>query len=147
MVNIYTIGFTQTSARQFFETLKQASIKRLIDTRLSNVSQLAGFAKKADLEYFLAQILGAEYVHLPQLLSPAQPMLDEYRKQKGSWSDYKRQFLALIQERRIETQLSPEQFLSPTVLLCSEHEAEHCHRRLIVEYLDRAWGNINAIHL
>lgn len=145
-MDIYTIGFTQTSARQFFETLKNAAIQRLIDIRLNNVSQLAGFAKKSDLEYFLAEIVGAEYVHWP-LLAPTQPMLDDYKKKKGSWQDYEQQFLALMQERQIETALAPEQFQIPTVLLCSEHTAEHCHRRLVVEYLNRRWGNVNAVHL
>ena len=74
-------------------------------------------------------------------------MLDAYKKHKGSWEDYERHFFALMAERRVEEQLSPSLFSVPTVLLCSEPTAEHCHRRLILEYLSRKWGNVEAVHL
>jgi len=45
-VVLYTIGFTKKNARQFFETLKTAGVKRLVDIRLNNQSQLAGFTKR-----------------------------------------------------------------------------------------------------
>jgi uncharacterized protein (DUF488 family) len=82
-MNLFTIGFTQKSAQKFFETLRDAGVKRVIDTRLNNVSQLAGFAKKADLEYFLKFIGGIEYVHILDL-APTQDILDEYKKIKAT---------------------------------------------------------------
>jgi uncharacterized protein (DUF488 family) len=145
-MDIYTIGFTHKSARQFFESLLQAGIRRLIDVRLKNVSQLAGFAKRDDLAYFVEEICRAEYRH-ELLLAPTEDLLDYVKKRKGSWAEYERRFLALLAERRIEERLDQRLFEVPTVLLCSEATAEHCHRRLILEYLTGAWGDITAIHL
>lgn len=145
-MEVYTTGFTKKTAAQFFGTLKQAGIKRLVDIRLNNSSQLAAFAKKDDLPFFLKEICGIEYLHEP-LLAPTQDILDAYKKQKGSWSDYERRFVALMRERRIEEKISPKLFEIPTVLLCSEVTAEHCHRRLVAEYLAEKWGNLEIIHL
>jgi uncharacterized protein (DUF488 family) len=145
-VEIYTIGFTQKTAAQFFGALKAAGIRRLVDVRLNNVSQLAGFAKRDDLAFFLKEICGADYVHEP-LLAPTQEMLDAYKKQKGRWEDYERHFLQLMAERKIEERLAPSLFAGPAVLLCSEPTPEHCHRRLVLEYLDRHWGDVRPIHL
>ena len=145
-MEIYSIGFTQKSASQFFDTLKRNSIKRLLDVRLNNTSQLAGFAKQADLAYFLREICGAVYEHAP-LLAPTQEMLDRYRKLKGSWDAYEKEYLALIQSRRVESAISRESFTNKTVLLCSEATAEKCHRRLALEYLKQAWGEITIRHL
>jgi uncharacterized protein (DUF488 family) len=147
-VEIYTIGFTQTTARDFFERLRKAGIRRLIDVRLNNVSQLAGFAKRDDLAYFLDELCGAQYVHEP-LLAPTQELLDALKKRKGAWSDYEAQFNELMRERRIEEVLAPEFFAGPSVLLCSEATPEHCHRRLVLEYLEKAWPGvgIRAVHL
>ena len=145
-MEIYTIGFTQTSAAEFFGKLKQAGTRRLVDVRLNNVSQLAGFAKRDDLRYFLAEICGAEYVHEP-LLAPSQEILDAYKKEKGSWDEYERRFFQLLADRHVETAIRPGLFDVPTVLLCSEPTAERCHRRLVLEYLNSRWGNVQAIHL
>ena len=145
-MEVYTIGFTQKTARQFFGLLKQAGIRRLVDVRLNNVSQLAGFAKREDLKYFLDAICGAEYVHEP-LLAPTQEMLDAYKKNGGDWSHYEARFLDLLKERRIEEALAPALFEGPAVLLCSEAGPEQCHRRLVLEYLHDAWGNIHPVHL
>jgi uncharacterized protein (DUF488 family) len=145
-MDIYTIGFTGRNAPQFFGALKDAGIKRLLDVRLHNSSQLAGFTKRGDLPYFLREICGAEYRHEP-MLAPTQELLDAYRKQRGSWAEYERRFLALMAERRIEDALDRRLFELPTVLLCSETTAERCHRRLVCEYLARAWGDVTAIHV
>jgi uncharacterized protein (DUF488 family) len=114
--------------------------------RLNNSSQLAAFSKRDDLAYFLREILRAEYLHEP-MLAPEQAMLDAYKKQKGSWEEYERRFLALMRARRIEERLDPALFAVPTVLLCSEATAEHCHRRLVLDYLQQQWGGIDIIHL
>jgi uncharacterized protein (DUF488 family) len=145
-MEIYTIGFTKKTAAQFFEILKRASIQQLIDIRLNNVSQLAGFSKRDDLAYFLKQICDAEYKHEP-LLAPTQAMLDNFKKAKGRWETYEDDFLALMSEREIETKLPQALFNPRTVLLCSEETAENCHRRLVVEYLNSKWGNVRANHL
>lgn len=144
-MNVYTIGFTQKTAKQFFETLKLSGIRRVLDVRLNNDSQLAGFSKKNDLSYFLEQIGRIEYAHVP-VLAPTQDMLDAYKKGKGSWEAYEHRFISLMEERRIEEQLSPE-LLSEGCLLCSEHLPHQCHRRLVVEYLKKKWGNIEIKHL
>jgi uncharacterized protein (DUF488 family) len=145
-VEINTIGFTKKSAGEFFGTLKDAGIKRLIDVRLNNSSQLAGFTKRDDLAYFLRAICGADYVHELQL-APEQDLLDEYRKRKGSWEEYERHFLDLIAARRVEQVLDRGLFDGPTVLLCSEASADHCHRRLVAEYLQAHWVDITIRHL
>jgi uncharacterized protein (DUF488 family) len=145
-MDIYTIGFAGRTAPEFFEALRRARIKRLLDIRLHNSSQLAGYSKRTDLPYFLREICDAEYLHEP-LLAPTQELLDAYKKQKGNWADYEQRFLALMAERRIEDRLDRQIFDVPVVLLCSETTAEHCHRRLVCEYLARAWGDVTAIHL
>jgi len=145
-MEIYSIGFTQKNASEFFGILKAHGIQRLLDVRLNNTSQLAGFAKQADLAYFLHEICGAAYEHEP-LLAPTQDILDTYKKQKGSWELYEREFLALMRSRRIETRIDKEGFALKTVLLCSEPTAEHCHRRLVLEYLREHWGGVTISHL
>lgn len=144
-VNLFTIGFTQKSAETFFSTLKQAGVKRIIDTRLNNVSQLAGFAKKTDLQYFLKTISDIEYLHILDL-APTKDILDEYKKNKGDWSIYEQKFLHLIETRKIEKKVTPEQ-LDGACLLCSEAKPHHCHRRLVAEYLNGKWGNVKICHL
>jgi uncharacterized protein (DUF488 family) len=145
-MEIYSIGFTQKSASQFFGTLKAHGIERLLDVRLNNTSQLAAFAKQADLAYFLSEICSAEYEHEP-LLAPTQEIFDAYKKQKGSWDDYAEVYLALIRSRKVESALSKESFLKRTVLLCSEPTPEHCHRRLALEYLQKQWEGVTIRHL
>ena len=145
-MEIYSIGFTQKSAREFFGALKAHGIERLLDVRLNNTSQLAGFAKQADLAYFLGEICGTAYEHEP-LLAPTQDMLDAYKKQKGNWEDYSAAYLALIRSRKVESVLSRDSFLKKTVLLCSEPTPEHCHRRLALEYLQQYWKGVTIRHL
>ena len=145
-MEIYSIGFTQKSARDFFETLKAHGIERLLDVRLNNTSQLAGFAKQADLTYFLKAICGAEYEHEP-LLAPTQDILDAFKKKKGDWNVYTDAYLGLIRSRKVESALSRESFRKKTVLLCSEATPEQCHRRLALEYLNDHWGDIIIHHL
>jgi uncharacterized protein (DUF488 family) len=145
-MEIYSIGFTKKSASEFFGTLKAYGIERLLDVRLNNTSQLAGFAKQADLPYFLREICGTAYEHEP-LLAPTKDILDAFKKHKGSWEVYKEAYLSLVRTRKVESALSRESFQKKTVLLCSEATAEHCHRRLALEYLQKEWGNIRILHL
>ena len=144
-MRICTIGFTHKTAEDFFTRLRKAGVKRVVDVRLNNVSQLAGFSKRDDLQYFLKAILGIDYVHLP-VLAPTQDILDEFKKNKGDWKVYEDKFLRLIESRHIEKQVSPE-ILSEGCLLCSEDKPHHCHRRLVAEYLRGKWGNVGIEHL
>ncbi len=144
-MKLFTVGFTKKSARRFFDLLKASGAKRVVDVRLNNVSQLAGFAKKEDLAYFLQEICGMGYVHLP-VLAPTQEMLDEYKKQKGDWQAYEGRFLALMRERGIEETV-PKEILEGGCLLCSEDKPHHCHRRLVAEYLKQHWGDVDIAHL
>ena len=117
-----------------------------MDVRLKNVSQLAGFTKKDDLAFFCRELAGIEYVHEPAL-SPTDDILKAYKKKEMSWDQYESQFLALLTERRVEDRLAQQSFESLTVLLCSEPEPKHCHRRLVAEYLRDKWGSIQIRHL
>ncbi|MBN1830168.1 MAG: DUF488 domain-containing protein [Deltaproteobacteria bacterium] len=142
---LYTIGFTKKSAEQFFTRLKQPRLVRLLDIRLNNVSQLAGFAKRDDLRFFLKEINGIDYLHMKEL-APTQNILDAYKKNKGDWGTYERQFLALMAERKIAERVAKE-VIDGGCFLCSEATPEHCHRRLVAEYLSRSWGDLEIKHL
>ena len=144
--SIATIGFTQTSAERFFDRLLSAGVKKVVDVRLHNTSQLAGFAKADDLAYFLNRIGGIAYVHEP-LLAPTDAMFKVYKKDKGEWAAYETRFLDLMAERGIEHRLKPE-LLDGACLLCSEAKPHHCHRRLVCEYLNDKWdGALTVQHL
>ncbi len=146
-IETYTIGFTKKTAKDFFEKLKQSGAKRIVDVRLNNVSQLAGFAKKNDLIYFLKTLTDMDYIHIPDM-APTKIILDEYKKNKGDWTVYEDNFLELMAKRRIEEQ-DIKHILHRGCLLCSEHEPEHCHRRLVMEYLEKKWtkDTIKITHL
>lgn len=145
-IQLHTIGFTQTTAEHFFDRLRDARIERLIDVRLNNVSQLAGFAKRDDLAFFLQAILGADYVH-ELLLAPEEETLKAVRGGKVSWTDYENAYLAVLRKRRVEKKLDRALFDRRVVLLCSEASPEHCHRRIAAEYLRDHWGGIAITHL
>jgi len=144
-MKIFTIGFTKKSAETFFTRLKSAGVKRLVDVRLNNVSQLSGFAKKDDLRFFTKSICNIEYVHALDL-APTADILDAYKKQKGDWSVYERQFLDLMSKRRIE-ETTPREMLDGGCLLCSEEKPQYCHRRLVAEYLKEKWGDVDIEHI
>jgi uncharacterized protein (DUF488 family) len=145
-MEIYSIGFTKKSASQFFGALKAHGIERLLDVRLNNTSQLAGFAKQSDLPYFLHEICGVSYEHEPQL-APTRDILDAFKKHNGNWDVYTQAYLSLLRSRRVEATISKAGFLRKTVLLCSEASSEHCHRKLALEYLQQHWGDVIIHHL
>ena len=145
-MEIYTIGFAKKSAEAFFGALRKAGIKRLVDIRLNNTSQLAGFTKRDDLKFFLKELCNSEYIHEP-LLAPTPEILNSYKKKKISWQEYEKRFLDLMAERKIEEKIDLNLFNGPTVLLCSEAKPEHCHRRLVLEYLQNKWGPFKIINL
>ncbi len=144
-MQVFTIGFTKKTAEDFFSRLTKAGVSRIADVRLNNVSQLAGFAKRADLKYFAKEICGIDYMHLPSL-APEKGMLDEYKKKTHDWGTYEMRFNSLLKERQIEQTLSRQE-LEGACLLCSEDKPHNCHRRLVAEYLRNAWGDLDIIHL
>ena len=144
-MNIYTIGFTKKSASTFFGLLQKSGAERLVDVRLNNVSQLAGFAKRDDLKFFLAELCNMDYTHELRL-APTQEMLDNYKKRGSSWQEYERWFIDLMVERKIEA-IIPPSLLDNAVLLCSEAAPHNCHRRLASEYLAEHWGDVVVTHL
>jgi uncharacterized protein (DUF488 family) len=144
-MKLYTIGFTKKSAETFFSALIGTGARRVVDVRLNNVSQLAGFSKRDDLRYFLNAIGGLGYLHCPEL-APTQELLDDYRKRGGGWPAYERGFLALMQQRHIEDTVARD-LIADGCLLCSEETPQRCHRRLVAEYLRDRWGNVEIIHL
>jgi uncharacterized protein (DUF488 family) len=144
-IKLFTIGFTKKSAEAFFTKLQRAGIRRVIDVRLHNNSQLAGFSKRDDLAYFLRSIGGIEYVHVPEL-APSPELFERYKKVDHDWPAYERDFLALIRGRKIEKTLAAE-LLDGGCLLCSEDKPHHCHRRLVAEYLRDRRGDVAIEHL
>lgn len=143
-MKIFTIGFTKTSAQSFFTKLRTSGARRLVDVRLNNVSQLAGFAKREDLRYFSESLCGMEYEHLLEL-APTKEMFSEYKLKGGDWDHYARNFLDLMASRKIE--LIDKEKIDNSCLLCSEDKPHHCHRRLVAEYLAGKWPNVEIVHL
>ena len=145
-MNIWTIGFTQSSAERFFARLLDADVKRVVDVRLRNTSQLAGFAKASDLPFFLREICQCDYDHLTDL-APSDQMLNDYKKGHRDWGEYRRQFLDLMDSRKIESKFSKSDLID-ACLLCSEAEPHHCHRSIVCEYLNAHWdGELKVTHL
>lgn len=142
---LYTIGFAKKNAETFFELLRKAKISKLIDVRLNNVSQLAGFTKKNDLAYFLDKILGCAYLHRSDW-APTAEILDPYKKKQTSWADYVRDFTALMERRRVGSDVSVAA-LDNVCLLCSEPTPEQCHRRLVAERLQVLYPALRVVHL
>jgi len=142
---LFTIGFAGKSAEKFFTSLAKHGVKKLVDIRLNNVTQLAGFTKKNDLKYFLNVICSIEYEALPQF-APTKELLAGYRKKAFSWQGYEATYLALLEERQVLKNLTPENF-DKACLLCSEQKPDFCHRRLAAEYLQRNWEEIMVTHI
>lgn len=145
-VKIYTIGFSQKSAKYFFNLLRNHKIKQLIDIRENNTSQLSGFTKRGDLQFFLEVIINASYIHMPEL-APDKSIRKKYKETKN-WEEYERDFLELLDERDVVNLLKRVQYTSPFVLLCSEPEPDKCHRRLVAELIKKhIYPDAEVIHL
>ncbi len=144
-MKVLTIGFTRKSAQRFFDLLRQSCVERIVDVRLNSGSQLSGFAKKDDLAWFARELCNLDYIHEPSL-APTKDLLGDYRKGKISWDMYETRFIDLLRARRIESRLSRE-IVHNGCLLCSEDQPHHCHRRLVAEYLQDHWGELDIVHL
>lgn len=145
MTKIFTIGFTGKPASRFFELLENNGVTKIIDTRISNSSQLSGFAKGSDLRYFAKRISNISYEHHLEF-SPTKELLGLYRSKKVTWDEYAVQYVNLIQSRNVTEQIKIEDY-DNCCLLCSEHTSEKCHRRLLAEYLQSHYPNVEIIHL
>ncbi|MFC1975712.1 DUF488 family protein [Chloroflexota bacterium] len=145
MIKLYTIGFTNKSAQEFFELLEQNNVKKIIDTRISNNSQLSGFAKGRDLEFFAKRFYGMAYTHELDF-APTKELLGKYRKKEITWEAYTEAYLDLLETRNIRGEVDIER-LHECCLLCSEHSPQQCHRRLLAEYLQAANPGVQIIHL
>jgi uncharacterized protein (DUF488 family) len=145
MNKIFTIGFAGKSAEKFFSLLEENNIRKLIDVRLNNISQLAAFAKKDDLEYFLKKILSCDYIHRPDL-APTEEILKKYKLKTISWDIYTDEYIELLNSRNVISQLNKDEIVN-SVFLCSEHQPKYCHRRLLVEYIKKQWNDFEMIHL
>ncbi|MCC5946024.1 MAG: DUF488 domain-containing protein [Bernardetiaceae bacterium] len=145
MIEIYTIGFTKKTAQTFFELLVENKVSQILDTRIHNNSQLAGFAKAQDLAFFARKIAAIDYSHHIDF-APTKELLSAYRKKEISWSDYEMAYLNLLDMRRIGDKIKIED-LHQNCLLCSEHSPEKCHRRLLAEYLQARFNDIEIKHL
>ena len=144
-MNLYTIGFTRKSASQFFGLLRESGARRVVDIRRRNTSGLAGFSKKDDLAWFLRELCGMDYIHLPKL-APTDELLDNYLKKRITWDQYVPIYNGIIHRRIIHAAM-PRDIIADSCLLCSEHTADRCHRRLLAEYLQQHWGDVEITHL
>lgn len=144
-IELFTIGFSKKTAEEFFDRLRKAGVKNVIDIRLKNTSHLAGFTKHENLPYFLREIISCSYKHMP-ILAPTAEILNGYKKREIDWSEYERRFSELIRKRRIEEEVSRED-IDHACLLCSESTSVKCHRRLVAEYLQEKLGGIQIVHL
>ena len=146
MITLYTIGFTKKSAETFFELLKKNRIRTVVDVRISNSSQLAGFAKGCDLSYFLRQIGDIGYRHIVDF-APTKELLSDYRSGKIGWSEYVAIYNTLLDRRSINKRYKVANF-DNCCFLCSEETPEMCHRRLLAEYLKQQNpDNVQITHL
>ena len=144
-INLFTIGFTKKNAERFFALLKNNKVKKIIDVRLNNISQLAGFTKKDDLKFFLKQICDIDYYHVPDF-APTEDILKRYKNKEINWEQYEKEFIALIKQRKIENHIKLD-FLNNACLLCTEPTAENCHRRLLAEYFSSIFPQVKVKHL
>ncbi|MCY3811629.1 MAG: DUF488 domain-containing protein [Gammaproteobacteria bacterium] len=145
MARILTIGFTKKSANRFFNLLRKSGARRIVDVRVNNTSQLAAFAKRDDLAWFLRELCDMDYVYLPEL-APTNELMRAYRTGGIDWPEYETRFLNLMREREIEAKV-PRDVIEDGCLLCSEDQPHHCHRRLVAEYLAASSGDLEVEHL
>lgn len=144
-MKLSTIGFTKKTAQRFFNLLKGSGVRRIVDVRLNNQSQLAGFAKQNDLAWLASELCDVDYVHIPDL-APTKDLLSDYRQGKIQWEEYESRFIELMITRKIESTVARD-VVNDGCLLCSEDQPHFCHRRLVAEYLSEKWGGIEINHL
>jgi uncharacterized protein (DUF488 family) len=146
-LTLYTIGFTKTSAKGFFDRLEAAGVKKVLDIRLWRDGQLSGFAKGPDLQFFLKRLIGVSYSAMP-ILAPTTEILTAYRAKSIDWETYANRYLSLLVERKASDIVALDSLVD-SCLLCSEPTARYCHRRLAAEYLANSFvaGGLAVTHL
>lgn len=145
MTELYTIGFTKKSAEQFFDLLTQNNVEKIVDTRINNTSQLSGYAKGRDLQFFAKKVADIDYKH-ETMFAPTKELLSKYRKKEMTWEAYEVEYLNLLDMRKVAKKTDIEK-LHKSCLLCSEHTAEKCHRRLLAEYFQAVKTDVKIVHL
>lgn len=146
MITLYTIGFTKKSAEQFFGLLRDNGVKQLVDVRINNTSQLAGFAKGKDLEFFTNEICHIPYKHIVDF-APTKELLDQWHKNEVTWTEYEEIYTKMLNDREIVKKYGVKSFHG-ACFLCSEDTPEQCHRRLLAEYLqEHSKEKVHIIHL
>lgn len=145
MKKLNTMGYEKKQPKEFFDLINAHGIKRVIDIRLYNNSQLSGFTKQNNLKYFLKELLDVDYIHIP-LMAPSKKIFNDHKNNGLAWKDYERRFKRLINHRKIE-RLIDQRDIDGACLLCYESEATNCHRRLVAEYLQSHYSDIEIIHL
>ena len=144
---IYTIGFTQKSAEQFFGSIKHRMIQVLIDVRLFNKSQLTGFTNGRDMPYFLTELCRCKYKHCPEF-APTRKLLNDYKEKRITWPEYEIQYKFLMDERNaVRNFITLYGFYENVCLLCAEPTPEHCHRRLFAEMIAEKLEGTEIIHI
>ena len=147
MRKIFTIGFTRKTAEEFFKTLEENGVKKIIDVRFNNTSQLLGFSKYPDIEYFLRELIGAEYFH-DKKFAPSEKILKRYKKHLIGWDDYEKEFADLMDYRDIDVYITDKYAKADNIcLLCTEVSSENCHRRLVAEKIAEVLEDVEIIHL
>ena len=146
MITLYTIGFTKKSAEQFFGLLRGNGVKQLVDVRINNTSQLAGFAKGKDLEFFTNEICHIPYKHIVDF-APTKELLDHWHKNEVTWMEYVEIYTKMLKDREIVKKYGVKSF-DGACFLCSEDTPKQCHRRLLAEYLqEHSKEKVRIVHL
>lgn len=146
MITLYTIGFTKKSAERFFNLLRNNGVKQLVDVRISNSSQLAGFAKGKDLEFFVNEICHIPYKHIADF-APTKELLDRWHKDDVTWGEYEEIYVKMLKDKDVIRKYGVKAF-DGACFLCSEDTPEQCHRRLLAEYMQRnSKEKVEIVHL
>lgn len=144
-MKLYTIGFTKKDAKTFFGLLIKNNVKTVIDIRLNNHSQLAGFTKGNDLAYFLENTGNIGYHYLIQA-APEESLLKKWQKGEITWPEYEASYRQMLEKRNLIEKID-KRLLENGCLLCSESTAEQCHRRLFAEYLKERIPGLEIVHI
>jgi len=146
-MRIFTIGFTQKSAQDFFELLKNSGVETVVDIRLNNTSQLAGFAKYPDIKYFLKAICDIDYVH-DTTFAPTEEIMKNYKNKKTDWTQFEKEFNELLNQRNIEEHIKNNYETKDNIcLLCSEAQPQKCHRKLTAQKFSEIFNGVQIQHL
>ncbi len=135
MKRIFTIGFTKKSAEQFFDILQKNEIDLIADVRLNNKGQLAGFTKERDFKYFLS-LFKIDFIHLINF-APTKGLRNSYHSD-WNYEIYKNNYIKLLNSRDAVTNLVKLNLPYNNIcLLCSEPEADKCHRSVAAEEISK----------